>query len=319
VTTELVQRGWTPQEIGDSWLHHLSDEQIADADASIRRAVERGLTLDDVTRDDFPLPTWAPLLATARAALLDGAGFCTLRGLPVRRWSKEACGLFFWGLGSHLGTGTKQNALGHRLGHVRDQGLDYTETNVRGYTTSAALAFHCDGADVVGLLCLRGARSGGLSSLASALRLHQIVSEEQPWMLPMLEQPWHNDIRGEQAEGSPPTYLSPIYSTWRGRTSIRFVPSTLRRAPTKTGVPLTPPEVEVLDFMESLCERPDVRLDMELEPGDIQLANNYTVLHSRTEYVDHEDEAEKRHLLRLWLLLADAPELAPDFPRLYFP
>jgi hypothetical protein len=40
---------------------------------------------------------------------------------------------------------------------------------------------------------------------------------------------------------------------------------------------------------------------MDLEPGDIQLLSNHTVLHARTAYVDHEQADRKRHLLRLWL------------------
>ena len=40
---------------------------------------------------------------------------------------------------------------------------------------------------------------------------------------------------------------------------------------------------------------------MELAEGDIQFISNHTVVHSRTAYVDHDDPAERRHLLRLWL------------------
>jgi len=40
---------------------------------------------------------------------------------------------------------------------------------------------------------------------------------------------------------------------------------------------------------------------MVLEPGDIQFLNNYVVVHSRTDYVDHDDPERLRRLLRLWL------------------
>jgi hypothetical protein len=39
---------------------------------------------------------------------------------------------------------------------------------------------------------------------------------------------------------------------------------------------------------------------MALEPGDIQLLNNFLVVHARTEFTDDPDPAKRRHLLRLW-------------------
>jgi hypothetical protein len=38
---------------------------------------------------------------------------------------------------------------------------------------------------------------------------------------------------------------------------------------------------------------------MEMRKGDIQFLNNFTVLHSRTEYRDGPDR--KRHLVRYWI------------------
>jgi hypothetical protein len=40
---------------------------------------------------------------------------------------------------------------------------------------------------------------------------------------------------------------------------------------------------------------------MELEPGDVQLLSNHTVIHARTDYEDPPEEHLKRHLLRLWI------------------
>ena len=59
---------------------------------------------------------------------------------------------------------------------------------------------------------------------------------------------------------------------------------------------------------------PEMRIDMMMEPGDIQLANNYTVLHSRTAFEDHIDENRRRQKLRLWLKMPNARQLAANFP-----
>ena len=60
--------------------------------------------------------------------------------------------------------------------------------------------------------------------------------------------------------------------------------------------------------------RPELRIDMMLEPGDIQLANNHLVLHSRTSFVDHNDIHQRRKLLRLWLKMSNARTPPASFP-----
>ena len=57
-----------------------------------------------------------------------------------------------------------------------------------------------------------------------------------------------------------------------------------------------------------------LRLDMMLEPGDIQFANNYAVLHSRTAFEDDPDLARRRKMVRLWIKMPNARRLAPEFP-----
>ena len=47
---------------------------------------------------------------------------------------------------------------------------------------------------------------------------------------------------------------------------------------------------------------------MTLEPGDMQFANNYVTLHTRSAYEDHDDPAKKRLLWRLWLMNPDLRE-----------
>ena len=54
---------------------------------------------------------------------------------------------------------------------------------------------------------------------------------------------------------------------------------------------------------DAIAEDPDVRLEMDLAPGDVQLVSNHTVIHARTAFVDADDPEEQRHLLRLWLSL----------------
>ncbi len=77
--------------------------------------------------------------------------------------------------------------------------------------------------------------------------------------------------------------------------------------------PLTPAQVEALDLFDSLADDPALHLRMELQPGDIQLVQNHTLLHDRTAFDDWPEPERKRHLLRLWL----APERARPLPPVF--
>lgn len=54
-------------------------------------------------------------------------------------------------------------------------------------------------------------------------------------------------------------------------------------------------------LFEQIANEPALYLDMDFQPGDMQLLKNSVILHKRTAYVDHQDPSNKRHLLRLWL------------------
>ena len=56
-----------------------------------------------------------------------------------------------------------------------------------------------------------------------------------------------------------------------------------------------------MELLESIANDPTVHVEMDFEPGDVQLLNNGRILHAREAYEDADDPAERRHLLRLWL------------------
>jgi len=59
----------------------------------------------------------------------------------------------------------------------------------------------------------------------------------------------------------------------------------------------------LFDTYEDIAASPELYLDMQFEPGDIQLVSNHFVLHARTAYEDFAEPERRRHLLRLWLSL----------------
>jgi hypothetical protein len=60
-------------------------------------------------------------------------------------------------------------------------------------------------------------------------------------------------------------------------------------------------ERAALDALDDLTCRDDLLFQTRLEPGELTIINNYTVMHTRTGFEDHDEPARKRHLMRLWL------------------
>ena len=216
-----------------------------------------------------------------------------------------------------MGVPVSQNARGHLLGHVIDEGLDYkTDNGARGYQTRLRLPYHTDSSDVVGLLCLKPAKTGGLSSVASTTSTFNEVVKRRPDLAHFWFQEWYYDRRDEERPGEKPYFTTPLATLNEGLLSIRYVRNFLDSAQRHDEVPRrTTDETEFLDLVDEISHEEGHALHMDFRPGDIQFVCNYTTFHSRTKYEDFEDPAEKRHLLRLWLALEQGRKIPEDFGR----
>ena len=298
------------------WLVTFDAAELAELEAALRVFRAGGRPLAAMTRADFPLPRLSATLARHLAELRDGRGFVVLRGLPVGRYADDEVGAIFYGLGLHLGQPLRQNPRGDLLGHVHDEGKAFGAMTVRGSQTNAFLPFHTDSCELIGLLCLRAAKAGGLSSNSSAVAVYRELERSAPELLPVLGRGYRY-IRREIAEGDSPVTEAPVpvFGERDGVVSCRFVPTQIEAAAARIGRPIAGRDRAALDRLNALAADDRFRLDMDLRPGDIQLLNNYVVLHSRTGYEDHPEPARKRHMLRLWLAFEEPWPLAPGFGR----
>jgi len=162
---------WRAADVVDEsvWTERLADADIAELEAAMAHARSVSDDMLEIGKADFPLPTLGPRLKAMERELMDGRGFVRIRGLPRERWSNDDMCLAYWGVGAHLGTPWAQNHYGHLLGDVTDQGKAPGDPTARGNELGGVgQEFHCDGADVIGLMCLaNGSRVG---SRASAIR-----------------------------------------------------------------------------------------------------------------------------------------------------
>ncbi len=313
-----TEAAWKPAGMAhdDSWIHTLTDGDVAELEAAAGTVKARGLEMTAVTRDDFPLPDLAAKLAAIQDEIEQGRGFALIRGLPVDRLGEAEASLIYWGIGAHFGEAAAQNRMGDMLGHVRAQGRDWkTDGNARGYQTTQHLPFHTDKADLVWLLCLHHAKSGGLSCIASSVAIHDEILRTRPDLLEVLYQPFCIDHRGEEFDGERPFYQNPIFGMHRGQLHARYGNNYIHSAQRHPGVPrLTDAQNEAMALFNRLALSDEFRLDMEFRQGDIQMLNNRWVVHSRTDYEDFPEDERRRHLLRL--LLFTEPEAArPPFTR----
>jgi len=282
----------------------LSADEVAEIDAAIVHAKATGKDRKDMLAEDFPLPLLAPRIAEWRATLGEGLGVQVIRGVPVTRWSEDDAELFFWCLGLHLGRPGGQNVQQELLGHVRDTNANKADPMVRLYQTSSNIDYHCDAADVVGLLCLKKAKTGGKSRIVSSVSVFNRLLAQNPELAARLFEPFFLDLRNETKDDVRGAIEMPPCRYADGKLRTFYHSDYFRSATRHAQVPdFSPLERECLDLYEEIAADPELYFDMDLEPGDIQLLSNHTNLHARTEYEDFDDPAERRHLLRLWLSL----------------
>lgn len=301
-----IPAAWRGEQLRDrrDWIEHLRDEEIDDLEECAKHIRDSGRPLESLTSDDVPLARLAPRLAAWRGVLSPetGRGFLLARGLPVQRWGQRLSEIAFWCIGLRLGEPGGQNPDNDVLGHVRDEGDDLTKTTGRAYRTRGAIRFHCDAADVVGLLCLSTAREGGASRIVSSVSVFNTLLRERPELAARLFEPFVLDARNDAGS----IRHTPVQPCCFDGTVLRtfYHSDYFRSAPRHPGVTLDERSLATLDAWEQIAERETMRLDMQLEPGDLQLLSNHTVVHARTAYADRAEGNHARHLLRLWLSLA---------------
>ncbi len=302
----------------EDWIETLSAAELDELAAACSPWLSERADWSELSRERFVLPRLAPRLARVQRELLEGRGFVLLRGLPLAAWGRRQCAVAFYGLGAHLGRALSQNAQGHLLGHVRDQGLSSSDPNVRIYQTRERQTFHTDSADLVGLLCLQPARRGGASALVSSTTLYNEMRARQPDLAACLFRPLATDRRGEVPPGAKPYFEIPVFNWFAGRLSAIYQRQYIDSAQRFADAPrLTPQQIAALDLLDSLADDPALHFTMEFRSGDMQFVHNHTLLHDRTGYDDWPEPERQRHLLRLWLSPAGARPLPPVYAQRY--
>jgi hypothetical protein len=291
-------------------MHLLSTDEIGEVDAALRHLLSLGdMDFPQITPVTFPLPTLGGRLTRLGEELRFGRGFMLLRGLPRERYSADDIARIYVGLGAHIGALLPQSYLGELLGNVLD--VSDIEQQARGYHAGGAQRMHTDTCDIVSLMCLRAAKSGGISRIVSAAAVHNRLLETRPDLAATLYGDYvfrRMEMDAKFGDGLLVKRVV-IFSRATGEFSCNISGSYPSRAVKAGDAVMTPLQIEALEEVARISSSPEFYLDMNIGEGDIQFLNNRILMHGRTGYEDFPEIARRRHLLRLWLCVPSWPAL----------
>lgn len=312
---------WEGKDIKNStrWIRQLAPAQVAELETALAAVKDR--PWQEIRREDFPLAGLDDLLDDIREELESGCGIMKLKGFPVAGHDEDDLRRMYWGLGTHLGTPVFQNRSGELMRAIRDEGAHVGRTygqtqDAKGSTflssyartlTNGGLRFHTDRTDVVGLLCVRQAMKGGVSTLASTPAIHNAMLAKRPDLLDALFTDYWRSRFGEEGtgkDGSGTTrataYPLPIFGVRDGKFTSHYSLTFIEAAQMAADIPkLTPAQKEAIDVLMQTAQ--ELCFEMTLEPGDLQLINSHVTYHGRTPFEDDATSGHDRLLLRLWL------------------
>jgi hypothetical protein len=300
---DVIEDGsvWGRNDFPDdrSWVQPLPESVITEMLGHLPALKKRHLAVQDITANDFPLPESAAFLASIHAAVEQGPGFALLSGFPRDRLGYDDTVLLYAGLMAHFGTIIPQSRAGEYVVDVSDKGRPIGP-GARGHYGNDSLPFHADGGNAVSLLCLQTAPDGGRSLLVSGAAIYNEVVRQHPEYLPILERGFHHHRREERGPGDAAVtpWRTPVFAYYAGYFHISYIRPSIDFC-VDEGIVISAEERRAMDFIDSVIAQPERQVSMALRPGDLQIVNNFLVLHSRTAYQD--DPRHRRHLVRLWL------------------
>lgn len=293
-------------------LHVFTPSELETIDAGLRR-YRSGAPKDfqQMAKADFPLGDLSAALAKGASNIQGGTGFMMFRGLDVGRYSRDELALIFFAIGLHLGEPMIQSHQGEFLGHVMN--LSDIEKSPRGYHTGGHMGMHTDSCDIVGLMCMHSAKSGGESRIANARAIFEEIERVRPDLAAVLQAGMFFRRMEQDAEHGNGIVCSPnripIYVRQQEQFSCYFLGGYIQRAVQAGDAVLSAQEQEALDLVNRIAESPEFYLDMQFTNGDMQFLNNRVMLHGRTHYEDGKDVMDRRHLVRMWLKMPSWPAM----------
>ena len=302
----------------NNWCFEVADTDRKQITNSIKTVFDKDRDLFDYSPDEFDFGSSWKIIESAIKEAHHGKGLSIVKGLPREDLNHKEFRLLSWAIGLRTGVARPQGLASQYISAVRDIGTDYRAANGRGYSSNAELDFHVDVADLTILTCYNQAKSGGQSLISSGVTAHNYLFKERPDLAEAAYQFFYFSRQEEQAADEKPFYSLPLFEEMNGNLFCNWNRNRVQSAQNLKGVPkLSKLQQETMDALDEILIRPELMYTMYLEPGDMQIINNYRIFHSRTGYVDYENDLQKRCLYRLWLAPPDSIELPESWRDFY--
>lgn len=318
---------WTGAEMtaSDAWRRPWREAELAEIDHALAHAKAAGADWLSVDQENFPLDKTARALEAVAEELENGRGFQLLTGLPVTKFAPDDLRLVWMGLGRWLGHPVTQDFEGQMMRDIEAQpgdlgkrhdkmaaagGGEFLSSKARTYS-NGQLRFHTDRADVVGLLTVRQAASGGESRIASTAAVHNAILADRPDLLELLYQPIYRSRLGEEPGGEHIAYPLPVFGIQDGKLTSHYSRTYVEAAQLRPETPrMSDDQWAALDMLAEKATA--LSLAMTLAPGDIQLINSHVTYHARAAFQDDAANGQARLLHRLWLAMPNSRPLPED-------
>jgi alpha-ketoglutarate-dependent taurine dioxygenase len=287
---------------------------------NLLEAVARPAT--EIEPEMFRMPESSKWMARVKAVLDNGPGFAVLDRIPLQEFSGQEATSLFWLLMSLMSRPVQQDWAGNLLIEVMDlsdeapapdaalppkkQRYGRLAKGARGQYTNSRLVLHTDGApslvepQYVALLCLQPAMEGGESRVISWHTAFNELRRASPELIARGFRAFLHHRQQQHAPGAPEVISKPLFFH-QGRLKVCYSSRTVRTGYETAGEPIDDEGLRFLNAMDEILARGDLKFRFSLEPGQMQIINNWETGHERTEYQDHPDEEKKRCLIRLHL------------------
>ncbi|MEO8443161.1 MAG: TauD/TfdA family dioxygenase [Betaproteobacteria bacterium] len=309
------KKAWMRADITrDDWLFRLTPDCRDELNAIVADLRRKPQPAEQIDAAQLPIPACRALMRRVQAALDDGVRFAVVDRLPMDDISDGEAKALYWILSSLLARPVQQKLTGTLVYYVHDTGKKATPgSGVRPDQTNMEQFFHNDNSynttqpEYVALLCVRPAKSGGVSQVISFYTLHNELVRAHQDIVPRLYQPFWFDRQAEYLPGEPAVLSAPIFSATDGRLKVRLGLFQATSGYTMKNETMDEPAVTAIKTLKQIFTDEALRFDFVMERGQIQYVNNLETGHRRTTFEDYSEPGNKRLMVRLWLRNAGAP------------
>ena len=302
------KKAWVRADIRrDDWFFKLPAECLAELHAILPELRGQLQPVEQIDPGRYALPACRAFMRRVQAALDDGVRFAVVDRLPLDELSDDEAYALYWMLSSLIARPVQQKLTGTMIYEVHDTGKKAAPgSGVRPDQTNMDQYFHNDNSynttppEYVALLCVRPAKSGGISHVISFYTINNELLRAHKQVIPRLYQQFWFDRQKENAPGEPAVMSAPMFS-YDGRLRARLGLFQIKGGYTLQNEPLDREAGEALDTLRKVFTNEALTFDFVMERGQMQFVNNRELCHRRTQFEDFDDPKERRLLMRLWL------------------